>query len=89
MTTEEYYKMIAENREKAEAKAALKCKYSNYSFDRSHPPAFTEWTTKKLRGVELPAMVCPGCGKAVFLRKHPNSGQSYVIIPAHNRAGEK
>ena len=86
MTTEEFYKQVAKNRAKAEAKAALKCKHSNYSFSSISPPKGFEWTTKNWKGLELPALICPSCGKPVFLRKHPNSGNDYVIIPSHNKA---
>ena len=31
-------------------------------------------------------VVCPGCGKAVKLRRHPSSGAMFMQVPRHRKA---
>jgi ribosomal protein S27AE len=85
----EYYAMVADNKMKAELREKNKCPSSNYCFSRISPPVCIRWTTKKRGDIDLVAVVCPSCGKAVFTRKHPNSGNDFVIIPSHNKQGVK
>ena len=72
----------------------MKCRYSNHSYDRT---TRNHWiievqvdrvSPKEKIPYTADGVVCPGCGRHIAVRKHPNSGNSYMIIPAHNMPKE-
>lgn len=68
----------------------MRCKYSNYTYDRTTIGCMIKtveverFTPKMKLRYLADGVVCPGCGRKIAVRKHPNSGNSYMIIPAHN-----
>lgn len=68
----------------------MKCNYSNYSYDRTSRHNIVEVDVERVTPKQklkylADGVICPGCGRHIAVRKHPNSGNSYMIIPAHNK----
>ena len=64
----------------------MKCSYSNHTFSKISLPWYIKYSEKEFKksGLTIQSVICPKCKRNLHYRKHPNSGNEYLIIPAHN-----